>query len=62
MKKNMGTPDRLLRLAIAVVLLILAYWKMSWVLLLAGLFVVFESVFSWCLFYQIIGRNSCPRK
>jgi hypothetical protein len=62
MKKNIGTPDRLIRLVIALALLGLAYWRGSWILLLASLFVFFEVYFSWCLFYQIIGKNSCPRK
>jgi hypothetical protein len=62
MKKNIGTADRLLRLFIAIVLLFLAYWKGSWVLLIAGLFVLFEAAFSWCVLYQILGKNSCPLK
>ncbi len=62
MKKNIGTPGRLLRLAIAIALLGLAYWRGSWVLLIVSAFVFFEAFASWCLFYQIIGKNSCPRK
>jgi hypothetical protein len=59
MKKNIGTEDRLLRLAIAIALFILAYWKGSWILLLAGAFVFYEALFSWCLLYQLLGKNSC---
>lgn len=62
MKKNIGTPDRLLRLAIAILLFILAYWKSSWIFLLAGVFVFFEALFSWCILYQLLGKSSCPRK
>lgn len=61
MKKNIGTPDRLLRLAIAMILLLLAYWKWSWILLIAGLFVLFEAISSWCVLYQILGKNSCSK-
>jgi hypothetical protein len=61
-KKNNGTADRLNRLMIAIVLLGLAYWKGSWILLIAGLFVLFEAAFSWCIFYQLLGKNSCPLK
>lgn len=43
-------------------LLALAYWKMSWILLIIGLFVLFESFMSWCVVYQILGKNSCPIK
>ncbi len=66
MKKNIGTLDRFLRLGLGIVLLILAYWKgggwMSWILVVAGIFCVFEAAISWCLLYQIFGKNSCPTK
>lgn len=62
MKKNIGTADRLLRLAIAIVLLLLAYWKGSWILLVAGIFVLFEAASSWCVMYQLLGKSSCPIK
>lgn len=62
MKKNIGTLDRLLRLSIAILLLIYAYYNRSLIGYLAGLFVLFEATASWCLFYQLIGRSSCPIK
>ncbi|HSX11108.1 MAG TPA: DUF2892 domain-containing protein [Chlamydiales bacterium] len=62
MKKNIGTTDRLIRLAMAILLFLLAYWRSSWVLLLAGIFVFCEALFSWCIVYQFLGKNSCPRK
>lgn len=58
-KKNIGSKDRLIRLAIALGLFFLAYWKWNWVLFGAALFVLFEATFSWCIFYQLTGRNSC---
>ncbi|MBI2742401.1 MAG: DUF2892 domain-containing protein [Chlamydiales bacterium] len=61
-KKNIGTPDRLVRLAIALLLLVYAYWKMSWIALIFSTFVFFESFMSWCLLYQILGRSTCPLK
>ncbi len=62
MKKNIGKPDRILRLIVGILLLGWAYWQMSWVLLVLGLFTLFEAFMSWCILYQILGRNSCPRK
>ncbi|MEI8103846.1 MAG: DUF2892 domain-containing protein [Candidatus Moraniibacteriota bacterium] len=60
MKKNIGTMDRVIRLVLAVVLFGLA-WKFSnWVLLLAGVFCLYEALASWCALYALIGRNSCP--
>ncbi len=61
-RKNLGTADRLLRTAIGCVLLVLAWWVSSWILLLFALFTFFEAWMSWCIFYQLIGKNSCPRR
>lgn len=60
LKKNIGKPDRLVRLFFAIVFLLAAYWFASWLLLIAAAFVFFEVFMSWCLWYQIIGKNSCP--
>lgn len=59
--KNIGTVDRRIRVAIAIVLLLWAIttdWS-PWLLFFSG-FCVFESIFSWCGFYAAIGRNTCP--
>lgn len=61
-KKNIGTKDRLIRLAISLLLFAYAYWKSSWIAFGFGLFTLFESLFSWCIYYQIIGKSSCPIK
>ncbi len=61
MRKNIGTPDRLFRLAIAIALFGLAYYKASWILAAAGLFVLYESLAGWCILYYFLGKNSCPK-
>ena len=62
MKKNIGTSGRIVRLLIALVLLGMAYQRHSWLLLLGGIFVLAEAFLSWCIIYQILGINACPRK
>ncbi len=62
LKKNIGTTDRWVRFAIAGLLLIYAYWQSSWIALVCSLFVFFESLMSWCVLYQILGKSSCPVK
>ncbi len=57
--KNLDKTGRLIRLALGILLFIYAVWKMSWIALLAALFVCFESLMSWCVIYQILGKNSC---
>jgi hypothetical protein len=60
MKKNIGTTDRILRLMIGIVLLALAWWQSSWLLLAFALFTFYEALASWCILYQLLGKNSCP--
>jgi hypothetical protein len=62
LKKNIGSKDRLIRLFIALLLLAYAYWQMSWIALGVSLFTFGEALFSWCILYQLIGKNSCPVK
>jgi predicted anti-sigma-YlaC factor YlaD len=61
MKKNIGTADRLLRLAIAVILLLFAWWQSSWIALVFSLFTFYEALAGWCVLYQLLGKNSCDR-
>lgn len=59
--QNIGKPDRLLRLAIGVGLLLWAITT-TWspILIFFSGFAFFEAIFSWCGFYAAIGRNTCP--
>lgn len=60
MQKNIGTQDRLFRLFIGLILLAYAWWQSSWIALALALFTFYEAYASWCLFYQLIGKNTCP--
>jgi hypothetical protein len=60
MKSNIGTPDRLIRLVIAILFLAAAWWESSWILFVISLFVFYEALVGWCALYQILGKNSCP--
>lgn len=62
MKKNIGTPDRWVRALIGTILLIIAIIEKSWFLFIISLFIYFEAISSWCLFYQLIGKNTCSTK
>lgn len=62
LKKNLNASGRIVRLLIAIALFAYALWKMSWIAFLAALFVLFESIMSWCVIYQLLGKSSCPIK
>lgn len=60
-RKNIGSRDRLLRVAIGVGLLMWAITT-TWnplIIFLSG-FAFFEALFSWCGFYAALGKNTCP--
>lgn len=59
-KKNINTNGRILRFAFAIGLLIYAAVEKSWFAGACSIFVFFESFMSWCVVYQILGKNSCP--
>jgi hypothetical protein len=59
-KPNIGNPDKLLRLFIAVLLLVFGIYFNNFLLLFFSGFALFEAIFSWCGFYAAIGKNTCP--
>jgi len=67
MKKNMGSVDRMIRLIIALVIVILFLSdKISGtlgvvLLVFAGIFVL-TSLFSFCPLYTLFGMSTCPKK
>ena len=65
MKKNIGTLDRVLRLIIAIVLFVIAFVILmpvvvKIILILFGVFCLYEALVSWCAFYAMIGKTTCP--
>lgn len=59
-RKNLNLSGRLMRLALAIILLIYAIWAHSWLVFGVSLFVFFEAFMSWCILYQLFGINECP--
>lgn len=59
--KNIGKGDKLVRIAIGVILFVLAITT-SWspFLFFFSGFAFFEAIFSWCGFYAALGKNTCP--
>ena len=60
MQKNIDTQDRVIRFVIGICLLAYAWGAWSWLALLGALFCFYEAMASWCLIYQLLGKNSCP--
>jgi hypothetical protein len=65
MTKNIGTPDRILRAVIGVILLVVALvvvhvlW-LKIILIIGALFSFYQALTSWCALYQLMGKNTCP--
>ncbi len=61
-QKNINQTGRVVRTAIGAALLVYAWWASSWIALLLALFTFFEAWASWCIVYQLLGKNSCPKE
>lgn len=62
MHKNIGTTDRIIRISLGIILIGVGYYTRSGMLVLGGLFSVYEGVSSWCVLYQFLGVNTCGLK
>jgi hypothetical protein len=67
MKKNMGTTDRLIRIAIAAVIAVLYFSgiitsTLGVVALVIGAIFLLTSLIGFCPLYTIIGVNTCPKE
>ena len=67
MKKNMGTVDKVVRIIIALIIVILFYFKvitgtLGIVLIIASGIFLLTSFISFCPMYTIFGLSTCPLK
>jgi len=53
-KKNLSGKGRLIRLAIALVLLVLGLYYSNRILIFASLFTFMEAIFSWCFLFALL--------
>jgi hypothetical protein len=59
-RMNIGKNDRIIRMVVGIILLVMAIPSLNPVLLFFSGFCFFETIFSWCGFFALIGKNSCP--
>ena len=67
MKKNMGSYDKLIRLVVAIVLIILYYRgafgsTLGIVVLVVAFVLTLTSLMSFCPLYTLFGLNTCKKK
>lgn len=61
-KRNLGVYDRLLRAGMGAALVVFGFFVegVHVVAFFVAGFCFFEALFSWCIFYSAIGKNTCP--
>jgi len=67
MKKNLGNSDKIIRMLIAVVIMVLYFTgkitgTLAMVLLIIGLVFLVTALISFCPLYSIFGINTCKDK
>jgi hypothetical protein len=67
MEKNIGHIDRSVRLVLGLCAifagLYIAYYfgrVTGAIVVMAGLFIVYEALAGWCILYKMLGKNTCP--
>lgn len=67
MKTNVGTVDKMIRLVLGIVLVVLFFSEtitgtVGYVLMTVGIVFVVTSIVGFCPLYAIVGLNTCPTK
>ncbi len=66
MTKNMGQTDRIIRVVVGIVLLILAFTTLggtwAWIAGIVGAVMLATSAMGWCPPYSILGISTCRTK
>lgn len=62
MKKNVGSIDRYLRIALGAILIGLAFFGIIGAWGYIGIIPIFTGVFSFCALYKVLGINTLSRK
>ncbi len=64
MKKNIGTPDRIVRAILGIIACLAIFFVSSVglkiVLGVLGIFSIIEALLSRCALYALLGKNTCP--
>lgn len=67
MKTNVGTVDRMIRLVLGIVMVVLYFSEtltgtLGYVLMAVGVVFVVTSMIGFCPLYALVGFNTCPAK
>ena len=67
MKKNMGTLDKSVRIAVAIIIALLYYFNilegtLAYILMAVSIIFLITSVINFCPLYTLFGWNTCKRK
>ncbi|TDT71489.1 DUF2892 family protein [Hypnocyclicus thermotrophus] len=62
MKKNEGKLDRIIRIVIGVIFLLISFISsgiLFWISLILGIISLVTGILGWCGLYQLFGINTC---
>ena len=62
MKANVGGIDKILRIAVGIVLIVMAYMNVIGVWGYIGVVPLLTGLIGWCPVYPLLGISSCPMK
>lgn len=62
MKTNVGATDKLIRIVLGIVLIILGVINTAWLLVIIGLIPLITGLIGYCPLYTVLGINTCKVK
>jgi hypothetical protein len=62
MKANVGGIDKILRIAVGIALIVMAYMNVIGVWGYIGVVLLLTGLIGWCPVYPMLGISSCPMK
>ncbi len=62
MKTNVGATDKLIRIVLGIVLIVLGVINTAWLLVIIGLIPLITGLIGYCPLYTLLGINTCKVK
>ena len=62
MKKNIGSVDRIIRVILGLVLVVLTFYWKCWFCAVAAVILLLTGAIGWCGLYQVFGKSTCKIK
>lgn len=61
MTKNIGKADRIARVVVGVIFIVLGIMSSSWIVAAVGIILIATAMIGWCALYTLLKINTCEK-